>query len=102
MEGQEVVVETRLGRVPIRGRWSGKPLVAVISGAFDNWRSFRGIARGLTDADVALVSIPGFGCPELREVSVSAFTEAIGEAVASAFPRREYAAAGVSLGALVA
>lgn len=95
-------VETALGPVWFWGRDTGRPILLVISGAFNAANYFWKLQRFFDDADVLRAHLPGNHCPELAETELAAFAKAYSEAVSSRWPDRPIVVLGASTGGLVA
>lgn len=94
--------ETALGPVWFWGRDTGRPVLLMISGAFNDADYMCGLQSHFPDADVLRAHLPGNHCPELSETSLRAYVAAFDEALGLGWPRRPMTVLGASTGALVA
>lgn len=94
--------ETPLGPIWFWGRDTGRPVLLIITGVFENADRFANTPGFFHDADVMWAHLPGNHCPELAEVSIAAFAAAFSHAIDARFAGRPVAIAGVSTGAIIA
>jgi hypothetical protein len=100
--GDHFDVETSLGPVRLWGRQPvGRPVFLVITGAYARMTVMDHFPRVFPDLDVLRMHLPGNHSPPLAEVSIEAFSRALGEALLQVVAA-PLAILGLSAGALVA
>jgi pimeloyl-ACP methyl ester carboxylesterase len=96
-----MVVPTRFGPIHFVGSLTGRTVLVLIAGAFEDERAFCRLPDLMPELDVLVAHLPGNHCPRLVDYRLETLTAAFDEAVGG-LPASAVVVAGVSAGALIA